>query len=165
MNEGTPQFLADFPPFTEYTHCATLLPLFDAVFMSEKATIRAPFASTAQAPEGCSSYTFPRILGPALAHQVLLFDRTLNAKEVKDCGLATHILNDANFQEELQDKLEEMSQFHPKVLQRIKNIIRRHDKDVLHSVNEQECQHLMEVWQSEECSVALQMVIARLKSK
>ena len=27
MNEGTPQFLADFPPLAEYTHRATLLPL------------------------------------------------------------------------------------------------------------------------------------------
>ena len=44
---------------------ATLLGLFDAVYLSENATIRTPFSSTAQAPEGCSSYTFPRIMGRA----------------------------------------------------------------------------------------------------
>ena len=42
---------------------ATFLPLCDAVFMSDKATLKTPFGSTAQAPEGCSSYTFPKILG------------------------------------------------------------------------------------------------------
>ena len=43
---------------------ATMLGLCDAVYMSDKATLRTPFASTAQAPEGCASYTFPRIMGP-----------------------------------------------------------------------------------------------------
>ena len=39
---------------------ATILGICDAVYMSEDATLLTPFASTAQAPEGCSSYTFPR---------------------------------------------------------------------------------------------------------
>ena len=42
---------------------ATMLGIFDAVYLSETATLRTPFVSTAQAPEGCASYTFPRIMG------------------------------------------------------------------------------------------------------
>ena len=42
---------------------ATMLGLFDAVYLSDQALLRTPFVSTAQAPEGCASYTFPRIMG------------------------------------------------------------------------------------------------------
>ena len=37
--------------------------VFDAVYLSDQALLRTPFVSTAQAPEGCASYTFPRIMG------------------------------------------------------------------------------------------------------
>lgn len=40
-----------------------MLNLFDAVYLSDQALLRTPFVSTAQAPEGCASYTFPRIMG------------------------------------------------------------------------------------------------------
>ena len=39
------------------------LGVFDAVYLSDQALLRTPFVSTAQAPEGCASYTFPRIMG------------------------------------------------------------------------------------------------------
>ena len=42
---------------------ATMLGIFDAVYLSDQALLRTPFVSTAQAPEGCASYTFPRIMG------------------------------------------------------------------------------------------------------
>ena len=42
---------------------ATMLGVFDAVYLSDQALLRTPFVSTAQAPEGCASYTFPRIMG------------------------------------------------------------------------------------------------------
>ena len=41
----------------------TTLGLCDFVIATNDATFHAPFGSTAQTPEGCSSYTFPRILG------------------------------------------------------------------------------------------------------
>ena len=95
---------------------STFLPLFDAVYLSEEATIRTPFASTAQAPEGCSSFTFPQIMGRALANQVLLFDKRLSAQEAKDCGLATQVLPHKNFHELIIEKVEqELAIFHPKV--------------------------------------------------
>lgn len=45
---------------------ASILPLCDVVWASEKAWFQTPCAALHLTPSGCSSYTFPQILGVAL---------------------------------------------------------------------------------------------------
>lgn len=45
---------------------ASILPLCDVVWASEKAWFQTPCAALHLTPSGCSSYTYPQILGVAL---------------------------------------------------------------------------------------------------
>lgn len=44
---------------------AALLPLCDVVWANEKAWFQTPYMFCGQTPDGCSSFTFPRIMGLA----------------------------------------------------------------------------------------------------
>ncbi len=144
---------------------ATFLGLFDAIFMSESATLKTPFASIAQAPEGCSSYVFPKIMGQSKANDLILFNREMTASEAKSCGFASDVFSDQEFDERVKDRLNQMSVFNGRVLENIKDSIRCHDRDLLHKVNEKECQRLVQTWQSEECAQALMEMVTKLSSK
>ena len=51
-----------------------------------RATFHIPFTALALTPEACSSYTFPKILGPAVANEMLLFNKKLSATEAAARG-------------------------------------------------------------------------------
>ena len=96
---------------------------------------------------------------------MLLFDKTMTALEAKEVGLANDVFPAETFEENVKSRLDEMSQYHPMALERIKKIIRSHDTDMLHLVNEKECLHLEQIWQSKECADALAGGMAKLQSK
>lgn len=87
----------------------TLMGLFDYVFASDKATFNAPFTKIAQSPEACSSYTFPRLMGPIKASEFLLFNRKLTAQEAFERNLVTEVLSHDKFETEVWKKIEEFS--------------------------------------------------------
>ena len=43
----------------------TIMGLFGLIYAWDKATFHTPFMELGQSPEGCSSFMFPRIMGPA----------------------------------------------------------------------------------------------------
>jgi peroxisomal 3,2-trans-enoyl-CoA isomerase len=62
----------------------THLPLCDLVLSSDSAYFLTPFTRLGLTPEGCSSYTFPKIMGTSMASEMLMLNAKFNAKEVEN---------------------------------------------------------------------------------
>uniref|UniRef100_A0AAR2L0C4 Enoyl-CoA delta isomerase 2 n=1 Tax=Pygocentrus nattereri TaxID=42514 RepID=A0AAR2L0C4_PYGNA len=133
----------------------TVLGLFDVVYATESATFHTPFSQLGQSPEGCSSYTFPTIMGPAKAAEVLLFNKKLTATQACELGLVTEVFPDSSFQSEVWTRLKAYAKLPPKSLALSKQLIRGVEKDQLHAVNVTEVERLKERWVSDECMQAI----------
>ncbi|XP_066481575.1 enoyl-CoA delta isomerase 2-like isoform X1 [Tiliqua scincoides] len=133
----------------------TLLGLFDIVYATERAVFLTPFSLLGQTPEGCATYTFPKIMGPSKANEMLLFNKQLTADEACAQGLVTEVFADSTFQGEVWTRLKEYAKLPRNSLARSKQLIRSVEKDILHAVNSRECHQLLESYISNECKNAI----------
>lgn len=83
----------------------TLLPHCDLVYSATSATFWVPFLRIAVVPEFGSSLTFPRIMGPAVAGDMLLASRVLSADEAHRWGLVSELLPASDILSETKRKL------------------------------------------------------------
>ncbi|XP_074549524.1 enoyl-CoA delta isomerase 2 [Halichoeres trimaculatus] len=133
----------------------TVLGLFDLVFATDRATFHTPFIPLGQSPEGCSSYTFPKIMGTAKACEVLLFNKKLTATQAYNYGLVTEVFPDTSFQSEIWPRLKAYAKMPPNSLALSKKLIRSVDKEHLLAVNDAEVELLTARWLSDECRTAV----------
>ncbi|XP_066570156.1 chromodomain Y-like protein 2 [Amia ocellicauda] len=127
---------------------ASILPLCDIVWASEKAWFQTPYATIRLTPAGCSSYTFPQILGVALANEMLFCGRKLTAQEACSRGLVSQVFWPTTFSQEVMLRVKEMATCSAVVLEESKCLVRSFLKSVLEEVNEKECQMLKQLWSS-----------------
>ena len=139
----------------------TILGLVDMVYASDNATFHTPFMTLGQSPEACSSYLFPKIMGQAKAHEVLLAGRKLNAVEACNYGLVTEVFPQAEFEKEVNKRMKYLAKLPPKSLALSKQLCRSAEKEKLHDVNDKECELLAQRWLSEECAQAVMEFMAR----
>lgn len=133
----------------------TLLGLCDFVYASEQATFHTPFMSLGQSPEGCSSYTFPRMMGAARANEILMGGHKLTAREAYERGLVTRVFGQDEFAQRVKESVGELARMPPQSLQKTKQLLRWVDRDKLDKINAYECDVLEERWLSEECMKAI----------
>lgn len=129
----------------------TALGLFDLVYATERATFHTPFTQLGQSAEGCSSYTFPKIMGPVKASEMLMFNKKLTAAQACELGLVTEVFPDSSFHSEVWTRLKAYASLPPNSLALSKQLIRSVEKDRLHAVNDAEVERLVERWTSDEC--------------
>ncbi|XP_034160857.1 chromodomain Y-like protein 2 isoform X2 [Pangasianodon hypophthalmus] len=141
---------------------ASILPLCDIVWASERAWFQTPCAALRLTPSGCSSYTFPQILGVALANEMLFCGRKLTAQEACSRGLVSQVFWPTTFNQEVLLRVKEMATCSAVVLEESKCMVRSILKSMLEEVNEKECQMLKQLW----CSTkGLEALFAYLQSK
>ncbi|XP_076143103.1 chromodomain Y-like protein 2 [Alosa pseudoharengus] len=125
---------------------ASILPLCDIVWASERAWFQTPCAALRLTPSGCSSYTFPQILGVALANEMLFCGRKLTAQEACSRGLVSQVFWPTTFNQEVMLRVKEMAACSAVVLEESKCLVRSILLSVLDDVNEKECQMLKQLW-------------------
>ncbi|KRX95249.1 Enoyl-CoA delta isomerase 2, mitochondrial, partial [Trichinella pseudospiralis] len=130
----------------------TILGLFDLVFASDNATFHTPFTSLGQSPEGCSSFTFPLLMGNTKAFEMLLFNRKITAQEAKRRNIVTEVFQQDTFSEQVNKRIEQLSALPPQGLLISKKVLRQWTRAELHDANAVECEVLVGRWQSDECT-------------
>ncbi|XP_023347058.1 enoyl-CoA delta isomerase 2, mitochondrial [Eurytemora carolleeae] len=140
----------------------SILGLMDLVYASDRATFSFPFVRLGQGPEGCSSYTFPRLMGPAKAAELLYFGRKVDALEGEHLGLVTRVIPHQEL-ENIWEELVEYSKLPKQSLLNCKELIRGVQQETLAAVNRKECDLLLEQWASPETFKAVQNMFLKKK--
>jgi len=88
---------------------ATICGLADLVFMAESARLRCPFSALGLTAEACSTYTFPRLMGPQVAANFLLGAGWLSASQCKASGLALEVFPNEGFLDRVMQEAENLA--------------------------------------------------------
>ena len=127
---------------------ASILPLCDLVWANEKAWFQTPYTTFGQSPDGCSTVTFPKIMGGASANEMLLCGRKLTAHEACGKGLVSRVFWPGTFTQDVMDHIKELASCNPVVLEESKSLVRCNMRLELEQANERECEVLKKIWGS-----------------
>ncbi|KAL0106022.1 hypothetical protein PUN28_016027 [Cardiocondyla obscurior] len=133
----------------------TMLPLFDLVIASDKATFCTPYGKLGQIAEGAAVFTLSHILGSAITSELLLGGRILTASEALRAGLVTRVLWPDRFQIELLPSLRAMSDQSSQSMEATKALLRHSLRKKLDAALESETYLLIQHWCSAECQNAI----------
>ena len=133
---------------------ATTLALFDLIYASKSAFFSTPFIELGLTPEGCSSYTYPKVMGTLRAAQMLHFGRKITAAEALEWGLVSEVYSPEE-ESKVWAKIESLAELPSKSLIYSKRLVRSQDRAALHEANRLECEQLIERWQAEDCMNAV----------
>ncbi|KAJ2502696.1 hypothetical protein GGH96_000858 [Coemansia sp. RSA 1972] len=147
-------------------YACTTLALFDLVVSVDTAIFRTPFAELAFCPEGCSSITFPRILGPIVANDMLLFSKTMSAKEMHQRGFVARLTKPDELMHVTMKLANELAGRSQTAIQNSRLLIRSQDLvDELVRVNDIEMDELYRRMISDDSRQAVARVFANIQAK
>ena len=123
----------------------TLLPYFDLVFASDKATFCADYSKLGQIPEGFASHSF--VAGHLALNEILLFGKTATASEAVRYGLVSSVVWPDKFLEEIVPRVEMLETMSTSGLNAVKmNMKQSLRKSVNQSVMDEETKLLVKNW-------------------
>lgn len=134
----------------------TMLPLFDMVFASDKATFQTPYAQLGQVPEGGATLTLPHLLGHTATSELLLNCRKMTSNEALQCGLVTRVLWPDRFMEELIPIIKKIAQQSAQSMEATKALLRHGLRSKFDAALESETHLLVTHWTSKECQTSYQ---------
>jgi len=143
--EGFIDIVIDFPkPFVLAINGigvgvgATLCGLADMVFIAQNARLRCPFSALGLTAEACSTYTFPRLMGPQAAAQFLMGAHWMDATECKVRGLVTEVLPEEGFLTSVVAQAKTLAKLPMSSLLQTKALLLDAHRDALKAANKRE---------------------------
>ncbi|KAJ2777529.1 hypothetical protein GGI15_004470, partial [Coemansia interrupta] len=144
----------------------TTLALFDIVISVDSAVFSTPFTRVGLCAEGCSSVTFPRVLGHSIANEMLLLGKNMGAKEMHQRGFVSKLVQSNNL-------LPEAFAIASKFLDRAQNSIRtsralirsKEYTERLLATNDREMDEVYKRVISSEAKQAIARTLAHMKNK
>ncbi|XP_075979248.1 dodecenoyl-CoA delta-isomerase [Anticarsia gemmatalis] len=125
---------------------ATTLALCDLVFASENSYFYTPFTKLGIVAEGCSTFTFPRLIGDRKATEMLLCNHKMSAKEALDCGFVNYLYKPEDLQSKVWDKIVEVSKLPKHSVTATKKLLRDTVRSELLETNDKEMEELHTIW-------------------
>uniref|UniRef100_A0A0N5C359 ACB domain-containing protein n=1 Tax=Strongyloides papillosus TaxID=174720 RepID=A0A0N5C359_STREA len=141
----------------------TTLAMYDYVIASDKATFETPFHKLALSAEGCSSYTFPLLMGHLKASEMLIFGKKLTAQEAKERNLINEVVPYTDFMMASDKKVKEISSLYPEAMKINKKLLRDIHRAKLHEVNKVEIPILFQRFASKESMNAISNFFSKSK--
>ncbi|MBI1391181.1 MAG: enoyl-CoA hydratase [Alphaproteobacteria bacterium] len=102
----------------------TMLLHADFAFAAEEATFKVPFARLGLVPEAASSLLLPKVVGMAMANDILIAGRTLSARDALQSGLISRIYPSGDLLSETMKTAREVASLAPTAVARSKSLIR-----------------------------------------
>ncbi|KAI8805970.1 ClpP/crotonase-like domain-containing protein [Cladochytrium replicatum] len=128
----------------------TTLSLCDVVYSVPDAYFKTPFMELGFCAEGCSSFLFSHIIGPARANEMILLGRQCSAEEFERWGFISRILPAENFMEQVMDIAKKAAALPPNAVLQTKNLIKLTMQKELMAANNREIDLLVERMLSDE---------------
>jgi 2-(1,2-epoxy-1,2-dihydrophenyl)acetyl-CoA isomerase len=75
----------------------------DLVLAGENARFTVAYTAIGLAPDGSSTFTLPRLIGPKRAFELICTNRPLSANEARELGLVSHVFPTAQFIEKVRE--------------------------------------------------------------
>ena len=82
----------------------------DVAWAARSASFTLAYTALGLSPDGGTTFLLPRAVGPALAAELFLTNRTLDAEEAHRCGLVARVLDDAALAGEAQALAQRLAQ-------------------------------------------------------
>ncbi|XP_052894809.1 enoyl-CoA delta isomerase 2 [Anopheles moucheti] len=143
---------------------ATTALLSDVVYMADTAYFYTPFTKLGLCAEGCSSYTFPLLMGRSKASEMLLLNHRMSAQEALQFNVVANVLKRDEIDSKLWPQILEYGKLPIGSIKAGKMLINRFQRDKLHEANDRETEALMDRYQTEESMNAVMEFMMR-KSK
>jgi enoyl-CoA hydratase/carnithine racemase len=103
----------------------TLLLHCDFAYAGESATFRMPFVAIGIAPEFCSTYLLPAMLGHRRAAELLYTSDKFDAAKALECGLVNAVVPDAQLLEHAMAHARRLAEQPPAALRTCKRLLRQ----------------------------------------